>query len=102
MGGHANNPKETIKPERNETMPMLNTQILAADKTRGQFIEQLSAYIELLREELRTNELILASVVSSLSEQSETTRKLGQELERRRNEQRPLIRSVQPMPGQPA
>jgi hypothetical protein len=78
-------------------MPMLNTQILAADKTRAQFIEQLSAYIELLREELRTNELILSSVVASLSEQNEITRKLGQELEKRRGEQRPLIRPVQPV-----
>jgi hypothetical protein len=83
-------------------MPMLNTQILAADKDRAAFIEKLGQYIELLREELRTNELILASVVSSLSEQNDTTRKLGQELERRRSEARPLIRPVQPMPGQSA
>jgi hypothetical protein len=75
-------------------MPMLNTQILTADKDRAAFIEKLSAYIELLREELRTNELILASVVGSLSEQSDTTRRLGQELEKRRSEQRPLIRPV--------
>jgi hypothetical protein len=83
-------------------MPMLNTQILAADKTRGQFIEQLSAYVELLREELRTNELILASVVSSLSEQNEASRRLGQELEKRRSEARPLIRQIQTTTGQSA
>jgi hypothetical protein len=76
-------------------MPMLTKQITQADQDRAAFIEKLTQYVELLREELRGNELILASVVGSLSEQNETTRKLGQELEKRRNEQRPLIRPVQ-------
>jgi hypothetical protein len=75
-------------------MPMLNTQILQADKDKMAFIEKHEKYCEQLREELRTNELILASVVGSLSEHSETTRKLGADLERRRNEQRPAVRSV--------
>jgi uncharacterized protein involved in exopolysaccharide biosynthesis len=76
-------------------MPLLNSQITTADKDRAAFIDKLGAYIELLREELRTNELILASIIGSLSEQNENTRRLGQELERRRGEQRPSIRPVE-------
>jgi hypothetical protein len=70
-------------------MPMITKQITQVDEQRAAFIDKLTQYVESLREELRANELVLASVIGSLSEQNENSRRLGQELERRRSEQRP-------------
>jgi hypothetical protein len=64
--------------------PLLNSQIHNMDKSRSEFIDALTTHIDKLREELRINELILHSVVRSLSNQTEEMAELDAALHNER------------------
>lgn len=67
-------------------MPILNDHIQRMDEARMGFIEALNWHCHLLREELRVSELLMHSVVRSLSMQSDATTKLDEELQHRRED----------------
>jgi len=76
--------------------PLVTTQIDDMDNARMQFIEHLTKHINSLREELRINEIILHSVVKSLSAQTEDMQQLDLNLQEQRVESashRPMVMS---------
>ena len=67
-------------------MPLLDKQIIHMDAARMTFAEQLNNHCHMLREELRISELLLHSVLRSLSVQTPETTKLEAELTHIRSE----------------
>ena len=51
--------------------PLVTTQVTDMDEARMEFVTKLNSHILALREELRINELILESVLQSISAQTE-------------------------------
>ena len=60
--------------------PLVTSHIDEMDQARMAFIERLTNHINKLREEMRINEIILHSVVKSLSAQTEDMSRLDIEL----------------------
>jgi len=60
--------------------PLLNTQITDMDEARMTFIRHLADHVAKLREELRISEVILHSVVKSLSAQTQSMADLDSKL----------------------
>lgn len=79
-------------------MPLLNSQVLDMDEARMSMIEKLQEYIASLKEETRRNELILESIVHSLSAQNENARNLANSLAESRTEHLPQVRKLTPPP----
>jgi len=75
-------------------MPLLSDQISDMDHARMDFIDKLNNHCHQLREELRVSELILHSVVKSLSKKSVDMEQLDLFLTNERKEQtahRPVV-----------
>lgn len=68
-------------------MPLLSDQISDMDHARMDFIDKLNNHCHQLREELRVSELILHSVVKSLSKKSVDMEQLDLFLTNERKEQ---------------
>ena len=66
--------------------PLLDTHIADIDGARMQFIDALHTHILKLREELRVNEIILQSVIKSLSKKNEKYNALDELLHKERME----------------
>ena len=67
-------------------MAILNDQIARMDDARMRFIEALNDHCHTLRDELRLSELLMHSVVRSLSVQTDTMAQLDTELQSLREE----------------
>ena len=77
--------------------PILNDQIVAMDEARMQFITALNEHIVKLRDELKISELIMHSVVKSLSTQDDVSAELDEALTQLRKDtahHKPLIQSA--------
>lgn len=77
--------------------PILNDQIVAMDSARMEFITKLNEHITKLRDELRISELIMHSVVKSLSTQDDVSAELDEALTQLRQDSarhKPLIQSI--------
>lgn len=61
-------------------MPLHTTQVEHIDTARMQFINELNKHIAQLREELRISELIMHSVIKSLSSKDDAMQKLDEEM----------------------
>ena len=61
-------------------MPLLSDQVSRVDAARMAFIDALGDHVAKLREELRISELILHSVVKSLSAQDDAMAQLDSDL----------------------
>jgi len=73
-------------------MPLLSDQISDMDHARMDFIDKLNSHVHQLREELRVSELILHSVIKSLSKKSQDMEQLDMFLTNERKENhRPVI-----------
>ena len=74
--------------------PLITSQIDDMDEARMQFIDRLNNHITRLREELRINEVILHSVVKSLSAKTDAMQQLDLNLHVERVESashRPMV-----------
>lgn len=77
--------------------PMLTDEILDMDEARMRFIEALNKHVARVREELRISELLLHSVVKSVSNQTDETAQLDLDLQQVRqdsNRHRPMMMST--------
>lgn len=78
-------------------MPMLNEEIQDMDEAKMRFAEALNKHAKRVREELRMTELLLHSVIKSISNQTEETAQLDLDLQQQRQESahhRPLVMST--------
>jgi len=74
--------------------PLVTTQVTDMDEARMEFVTKLNSHILALREELRINELILESVLQSISSQTETMAQMNVQIHAERvnsARHRPLI-----------
>lgn len=74
--------------------PMLTEEIADMDEARMRFIEALNKHVARVREELRISELLLHSVIKSISNQTEETAQLDLDLQQARQDSthhRPMI-----------
>jgi hypothetical protein len=74
--------------------PLVTTQVTDMDEARMEFARKLGNHIRALREELRINEVILESVLQSVSAQTETMAQMNIQIHAERVESarhRPLI-----------
>jgi len=60
--------------------PLVTTQVTDMDVARMEFVNKLNSHILALREELRINELILESVLQSISSQTETMAQMNMQI----------------------
>ena len=67
-------------------MPLLSDQIADIDHARMDFIDKLNNHCHQLREELRVSELILHSIIKSLSKKSQDMEQLDMFLTNERKE----------------
>lgn len=77
--------------------PMLSHEIAEIDEARMRFIEALNKHCTRIREELRISELLLHSVIKSLSNQTEETAQLDLDLHETRqssSHHRPMVMST--------
>jgi hypothetical protein len=80
------------------TTPMLDQHIVNIDEARKQFIDSLTAHIDQLRQELYNNELILHSVVQSVSKKTPEVQQLDNYLQQIRKVQGNLIAELDKLP----
>lgn len=74
--------------------PMLSDEIAEIDEARMRFIEALNKHCLRIREELRISELLLHSVIKSLSNQTDETAQLDLDLQEQRQSSahhRPMV-----------
>jgi hypothetical protein len=74
--------------------PLTTAQVPEMDEHRLTFARKLNSHILALREELRINEIILESVLQSVSSQTETTAQMSMQIHAERVESarhRPMI-----------
>ena len=64
--------------------PLVTTQVTDMDVARMEFVTKLNSHILALREELRINELILESVLQSISSQTETMAQMNVQIHQER------------------
>lgn len=77
--------------------PMLNEEIQDMDEAKMRFAEALNKHLTRVREELRMTELLLHSVIRSISNQTEETAQLDLDLQQQRQDSahhRPMVMST--------